>query len=248
MRTTAVIQARMGSTRLPGKVMLPLDGVPLLEHVVRRARAAESVDDVVVATSFHEPDDMVARYAEAAGASVYRGSEDDVLGRMQAAAVRADADAVARVTADNPFVPPALVNELVETVRDGPASYASNKLDRTFPLGFDAEVFTAESFATVEREARQPHHREHVTPYYHEHPERFDAVNLTVEDVYGEDVFDAGPELRMTLDEPDDYEAYSEVYEALDYDDIVDAAEATRYLQEEGLDSVNESVTQKTGY
>jgi len=248
MRTTAIIQARMGSTRLPGKVMLPLDGTSLLEHVVHRVDAATTVDDVVVATTFHKPDDMVARYAKQAGATVYRGSEDDVLGRMHAAATENDSDIVVRVTADNPFVPPPLVDEAVGTVARGDAAYTSNKLNRTFPLGLDTEAFTFESFTTVERIARDPHHREHVTPYYHEHPAEFDAVNLTVEDVYNEAVFDAGPELRMTLDELDDYEAYRTVYEELEYDTIVDEREAVTYLQEAGLDSINKSVNQKTNY
>lgn len=248
MQTIAVIQARMGSTRLPGKVMLPLGERPLLEHVVRRARAANPVDKVVVATSFHKPDDMVARCAVETGATVYRGSEDDVLGRLQAAAAQTEADIVVRLTADNPFVPPMLVEELIEIVRTESKAYASNKLDRTFPLGLDAEVFTADSFATVEQKAREPHHREHVTPYYHENTGIFELTNVTVNDVYGKDVFGAGPELRMTLDEPDDYEAYSEVYEELNYEKIVDAPSAAHYIQEAGLDTVNNDVSQRTEY
>ncbi|AUV81812.1 hypothetical protein C2R22_09265 [Salinigranum rubrum] len=105
MNVVAVIQARMGSSRLPGKVMLPLDGRHVLEHVVRRTAAATSIDEVVVATSENGADDIIARYAERAGATVFRGSETDVLDRMYHAAKGAEADVVVRITADCPLIP-----------------------------------------------------------------------------------------------------------------------------------------------
>lgn len=245
MDAIAVIQARMGSTRLPGKVMLPLDGTHIIEHDIRRALAATAVDRVVVATSFHPPDDLVARYAQRAGADVYRGSEDDVLGRLHKAALEHDADIVVRLTGDNPFVEPKLISTAVRRVRDG-VDYASNKVERTWPIGVDAEAFTFESFDLIESKAREPHHREHVTPYYHEQSEEFDIENITVEDVYASRPFDAGTELRLTLDEPSDYELYRRVYEAVDYDDIIDVRDAVEYVVENDLQSRNTDVEQKT--
>lgn len=235
----------MGSNRLPGKVMLPLGGSSVLEHVIRRARAAEAVDRVVVATTFHPPDDIVARYAEREGAEVYRGSEDDVLGRLREAAEECDAEIIVRLTGDNPFVEPRLITTAVGQVRNGP-DYASNKVERTWPIGIDAEAFTAESFTRVASNARRVHHREHVTPYYHENPDTFDLQNVTVEDVYGERPFEAGPELRLTLDEMVDYELYRRVHEVVPYDGIIDVCDVVHYIYENNLGSMNTDVQQKT--
>jgi spore coat polysaccharide biosynthesis protein SpsF len=235
----------MGSTRLPGKVMLSLDGSSVLTHVIRRARAADAVDRVVVATTFHPPDDIVARYAEREGAGVFRGSEDDVLGRLRRAAKEYDAEIVVRLTADNPFVEPKLISAIIRRVRSG-VDYASNKVERTWPIGVDAEAFTPNSFDQVATEGREAHHREHVTPYYHENPDIFDLQNVTVEDVYGERPFEAGPELRLTLDEVSDYELYRHVYEAIEFCEIIDVRDAVRYIVENDLGSMNTDVQQKT--
>jgi spore coat polysaccharide biosynthesis protein SpsF len=245
MSVVGVIQARMGSTRLPGKVMLPLDGAHVIEHDIRRAQATQAVDEVVVATTFHPQDDIVARYAARAGASVYRGSEDDVLGRIHGAATAHDADVVVRLTGDNPFVEPRLISEVATRVAERDLDYASNKVERTWPLGVDAEAFTFESFDRVEREATEAHQREHVTPYYHEQGD-FDRENVTIEDVYREHPFEAGPELRLTLDEPSDYEVYRDIYESVDYDEILDVRDAVAYAVENDLGEANAEVNQKT--
>lgn len=241
----AVIQARMGSTRLPGKVMLPLDGTPVLNHDIRRAATSDAIDEVVVATSYYKPDDIVARYARRAEASVHRGSEDDVLARMHDAAAEHDADVVVRLTGDNPFVEPLLISEVARRVASGETDYASNKIDRTWPLGVDAEAFSFKSFDKVRSVTREPHHREHVTPYYHESDE-FDRENVTVRDVYGDQPFGVGPELRLTMDEPDDYELYKRVYDAVDYDEILDVRDAVEYILANDLQSRNQDVDQKT--
>lgn len=246
MSVTAIVQARMNSSRLPGKVALPLNDVPTIQHVTRRALEADSVDSVVVATSYWSRDDLVAELAQDAGADVYRGSEDDVLGRVAAAARHSGADTVARITGDNPFVDVNLVDAVINTVVDGRADYASNKIERTFPLGVDAEAFTLDSLKRIDREATLPKYREHVTPFYHDHEEQFTLQNITVEQVHGtSDAFPAGPELRMTMDEPADYRVYDKVYNYLDYDTTVDARAAARYIVKNGLDKTNDDVEQK---
>jgi len=246
--TVAIIQARMGSSRLPGKVLLPLDGEHVLAHDIERVRAADAVDTVVVATSFHPPDDIVANVARQAGAEIYRGSEDDVLARMRDAAAEHHADVVVRLTGDNPFVEPKLISAAAREVATGSADYASNKVERTWPLGVDAEAFTFESFDAVEQQAREPHHREHVTPYYHEHPDRFDLRNISVEDVYGDRPFEAGPELRLTLDEPSDYDLFRRVYREVSYDDIIDVPRVVDYIVSRDLSEANSEVEQRTGW
>ncbi len=245
MKIVAVIQARMGSTRLPGKVMLPLDGNPLLEHVIRRTNAAELVDEVVVATTFHRADDIVAEHAKEAGASVFRGSEDDVLGRMWKAANKNGADMVIRVTGDNPFVDPLLIDAIATRVTEG-ADYVSNKIDRTWPLGVDAEGFTFESFTRVNEVANEPHHREHVTPYYREKSDEFSLENVTVTDVYDRQVFQCGPELRLTMDEFSDYKLYRQVYEEIGYDTIIDVKKVEKFIISKSLSTINKNVSQKS--
>ena len=204
------------------------------------------VDDVVVATTFHRRDDLIARTAESLGSRVYRGSEDDVLGRMWSAADEAEATTVVRLTGDNPFVPPQLISEVADLVENSSYDYASNKVSRTWPIGADAEAFTFESFSRVEEAAREPHHREHVTPYYQERDEEFEVTNVTVTDVYGDRSFDAGTELRLTLDETDDYLLFRRVYDEVEYDDIIDIHDVVEYIDRHDLGSVNETVEQRT--
>jgi spore coat polysaccharide biosynthesis protein SpsF len=244
-RVVAVVQARMGSTRLPGKVLLPLAGEHVLTHDVRRLRAAETVDEVVVATSDERRDDAVARAAERAGAAVSRGSETDVLGRLHDAAHAHDADVVVRATGDDPLVAPAAVDAVARAIAAG-ADYAANTLERTFPQGLVVEAVSAPSFDRVERASTEPHQREHVTQYYLEHPELFDRRN-----VVWSDVFDWTPalgrgEVRLALDEPADYELLRRVYDAVDPDDrgVVPVRAAVDHVAAAGIAGLNRHVEQ----
>lgn len=245
MKTVAVIQARMGSTRLPGKVMLPLAGEHVLTHGIRRVDVSDRVDETVVATSEGTADDIVARYADRAGATVFRGSESDVLGRVFGAAGAADADLVVRVTADCPLVAPEVIGSIVERAVSEDLDYASNTIDRTFPRGLDVEVFTFESFERVHSESREPHHREHVTPYYREHPEWFEIGSVTAREVYEEPWMRDRTDLRLTLDEADDYELLRAVYEGVSFRDILPVRDAVRYMDENDLSGTNAAVEQK---
>ena len=134
--TTAIIQARIGSTRLPGKVMYALDGTHTLAYVVKRVSKAETVDDTVVATSTELSDDVIERYASVAGADVVRGSESDVLSRFHRAAKRYSSDVLVRVTADCPLISPDTINEVVHRLIKIDADYSTNIIERAFPRGF----------------------------------------------------------------------------------------------------------------
>lgn len=246
MSVTAIIQARMGSSRLPGKVALPLDGVPVIKHDIRRAYASTIVDEVLVATTFHGRDDLIAQHARAEGAQVYRGSEDDVLGRLRNASDMIDGDIFIRLTGDNPLVPPRLIDAVGEPVRRGTADYASNKLDRTFPLGADAEALTVDTIATAEANARDAYYREHATKYIRAHPDEFTLRNVTAADVYGEPVDSFDPEIRLTLDEVADYELFCELYERIDYDDVLALEDAVQLIVDGDLHTVNQTVEQET--
>tara|TARA_B100001964_G_scaffold244307_1_gene325248 strand:- start:10647 stop:11381 length:735 start_codon:yes stop_codon:yes gene_type:complete len=164
-RVVAVIQARMASSRLPGKVLADLAGSPMLWHVVSRVRRAKLIDKVVVATSDRESDDPTAVFCEKESISCFRGSEEDVLDRYYRAAKWNGADVIVRVTADCPLIDPVVVDKVIDCFLSGEYDLVTNNLRHTFPVGLDTEVF---SLAALERawvEARDSADREHVSPY-----------------------------------------------------------------------------------
>ncbi len=184
MKTTAIIQARMGSSRLPGKVLLPLAGRPAIDHVLERVRAAREVELVVVATSSDPGDDPIADHCSGCGIPFVRGSETDVLSRYLLALETFPTDIAVRITADCPLTDPNLIDSLVSHLKDagGTLDYHSNTLPpRRIPHGLDVEVFSSSALQRAGREAHQPEEREHVTPYLYRHPELFRVSGATLE-------------------------------------------------------------------
>lgn len=203
MNTIAIIQARMGSTRLPGKMMIDLVGKPVVAHVIERVRQSKLLSDVVLATTTDPSDDILATWAEKNNISCFRGSVTDVLDRYYQAAREYRADCVVRVTGDCPLADTSVIDAVIEKYVNDGVDYTSNVHPPTFPDGLDIEVF---SFAALERawqEAKLPSEREHVTPYIWKHPELFVITNheLRIED----DAFDLSSH-RWTLDTPEDLE------------------------------------------
>ena len=178
MKTVAIIQARMGSTRLPDKVLADLAGKPVLAWVVRAARATLGVDDIWVATSTAAGDDAIAAWCQANGTSFHRGSESDVLDRYAGAAKSSDADVVIRLTADCPLLDPAVIGQTVRLRAMTGADYASNIDPPTWPDGLDCEVVTAAALRAAAAEATRPSDREHVTPFIRNNRARFTAETL----------------------------------------------------------------------
>jgi spore coat polysaccharide biosynthesis protein SpsF len=245
MNVVAIIQARMGSTRLPGKVLLDLCGRSVLAHVVTRAMAAPHIDRVVVATTALAADDAIEAEAERRGARIYRGSEHDVLSRYYHAAIREQADVVVRITADCPLIDPELVGAMVAKFVSRKGServdYLSNTLKRTFPRGLDAEVLSIAALEHAWRETASPEDREHVTPYLYRHPERFRLENHA-------GARDAS-HLRLTLDTAEDWALIHRVVQALDGGTrIVRTEEVVRFLDEHPeIAALNAAVVQKHG-
>ena len=195
MRTVAVIQARMGSSRLPGKVMMELGGVPVLAQVVARARVAPGVDAVCVATPITSQDDPLAALAETLGAEVARGSETDVLSRYALAAEVTGADRIVRITADCPFLDPRVAGRVLALLDTG-ADYASNVAPRSWPKGLDVEAFTRHALVRAHEAAVDPYDREHVTPWMRA---ELNCANAALPS-------DARAGWRWTLDHPEDLE------------------------------------------
>jgi len=191
-RVNAVVQARTGSSRLPGKVLRPLADTSVLGWVVRAARASGAIDEVVVATSSLAGDDAVADEAARLGVPVTRGDEDDVLSRFLQAAEEHPAEAVVRLTADCPFLDPALITQTVAVWRADPSlDYVATTLVRTLPRGLDVELATVAALREVSRTA-VGHHRTHVTSGLYAAPARFRLAGLVVAP--------RADDLRVTLD------------------------------------------------
>ena len=175
MKAVAIIQARMTSTRLPGKVLRQVLGKPLLEYQIERLRRSSMLDALVVATTTNDEDDAIVSQCRLLGVETYRGSEEDVLSRYFEAATIASADPVVRLTADCPIIDPAVVDRVVRYYMENRARFdhVSNAVVRTFPRGMDTEVFSYAALAAANAEARAQPQREHVTPYIHRQPNRF---------------------------------------------------------------------------
>lgn len=205
MRSVAIIQARMGSTRLPGKVLKDLGGETVLARVVRRTRRAILLDDVVVATSNLPEDNVIAEDCVRLGVHCFRGNHADVLDRYYEAAQFSRAEAVVRITADCPLVDPELADDTIhEFIKDQP-DYASNSLVPGYPCGLSVEVFTLVALRHAWREAKQSYQRAHVTPYLYENPRLFRILSLTAEANYSR--------YRWTLDTDEDLATIRAVYQ-----------------------------------
>ncbi|ADU49143.1 cytidylyltransferase domain-containing protein [Intrasporangium calvum] len=206
MRVVVAIQARMGSTRLPGKVLQDLGGMPVLSWVVRACLAASRPDQVIIATSTSPGDDAIVAAGRNLGVPIVRGSEDDVLARYLQAVDEHSADAVVRITADCPFTDPALIDAVVAAWRaDSTLDYVSTFVVRTLPHGLDVEIVSAKALQRVGRRA-SGHDRVHVTSGIYSAPDQFRVMGLC----FAPDATD----LRVTIDTPEDLKALRGIVEA----------------------------------
>lgn len=245
MRTVAIIQARMGSTRLPGKVMRRLCGKSVLAHVVERVRACPRVDQTLVATTQSPNDDVLVQECRRLGVDVFRGSEEDVLARYYHAAREAGADLVVRITSDCPLIDTGILGGMLDEFHAAlaagqPLDYMSNSLTRTYPRGLDVEIFTLAALERAFREASRPHEREHVTPYIYQHPEYFVLRGVT-------SPVDMS-KYRWALDTEEDYALLDEIFTALCAANVpvTTAAALALFEQRPELIRINAHVQQKS--
>lgn len=227
-RIVAIVQARMGSSRLPGKVLARAAGKTLLEHLVERLRHARTLSDIVIATTTQASDDPIETETIRLGVSCFRGDEDDVLARFEGAAASSHADVIVRVTADCPLLDPHDVDTVVNALlhADPPVDYAANFAPyvRKIPLGLSVEVMTRAALDRAFHEGRDKHHREHVTPYLYESAGRFATLALhPARDL---------SHLRLTVDTAQDFSVVSTVLEAIAHEpDRHSLAAALRFLE-----------------
>ena len=209
MRIIAIIQARMGSSRLPSKIMMNLCDVPVLRHVINRVQRVTRLSEVVVATTTEMRDDAVVDFCNKEGINVFRGSEEDVLSRYYHAARAYQADVVIRITSDCPLIDVDVINHMLNLYENETSQFVTNAgpdlQKRTFPRGLDVEIFDFQLLESAFHQAKASHEREHVTPYLYAH---CDSVNYYMNPIdYSNH--------RWTLDTAEDFDLINRIYDAL---------------------------------
>jgi spore coat polysaccharide biosynthesis protein SpsF len=208
-RVVATIEARMGSSRLPGKVLMPALGEPMLMHLVRRLRAVSAIDEVVIATTTSQGDQPIVDFAVMDGIACFRGSEDDVLARVIAAGESADAQILVEITGDCPVIDPDLVEQTIRTYLQHDVDYASNSIVRGYPDGMDTQVISMAALKASAALTIDPLDREHVSRYLWQRPQQYRIVHLVAPPSLH------WPGLGLTLDEQGDYLLLKRIIETL---------------------------------
>jgi spore coat polysaccharide biosynthesis protein SpsF len=203
----AVLQARVSSTRLPGKVLKPILGEPMIMRQIERVRRSRLIDKLVVATSTEQSDDALEQACASHGVDCFRGNLDDVLDRFYMAAAGINPDFVVRLTGDCPLADPEIIDSVITLCRDGGYDYVSSALEPTFPDGLDVEAFRFSALSTAWREATLPSQREHVTPFIYNNPQMFRIGSLKGQENLSH--------LRWTVDESADFDLITTIYQTL---------------------------------
>jgi len=227
MKIVATIEARMTSSRLPGKVLLPAADIPMLAHLVRRLRAVPSIGQIVLATTSNSIDEPLVAFAGEIGIACYRGSEADVMGRVIGAAEYGGADVVVEITGDCPIIDPEIVEQTIRMFRAHRADYVSNAYVRSYPDGMDTQVFCLETLQRSAAMTNERLDREHVTLHIRNHPEIFTHVHLVAPpEIHW-------PELGLTLDERSDYELLKRIIEHFEKNNpLFSCLDVVRFLRQ----------------
>jgi spore coat polysaccharide biosynthesis protein SpsF len=227
MRIVATIEARMTSSRLPGKPLLTAAGAPMLEHLVRRLKAVPSIDMIVLATTVNAADAPLVELAGRLGISVFRGDEQDVMQRVIDAADSACADVVVEITGDCPIIDPELVEQTIRMFKAHHADYVSNAHVRSYPDGMDTQVFSLDTLKRSAQMTDDPLDHEHVTLHIRNHPEIFTQLHLVAPPETH------WPKLGLTLDERSDYELLKKIIEYFDaHNPLFSCLDAVRFLRQ----------------
>ena len=242
-KNVCIIQARMSSSRLPGKVLEEICGRPMLYWVASRARKANCIDDLVVATTTDAADDPIAEWCESNEINCYRGDVFDVLDRYYQAAKKWQADIIIRLTADCPLMDPGLIDLVVEKFLEGEVDFAANRLPppfkRTYPIGLDIEVASFKALETAWKDADLPFEREHVLPYLYSVEGRFKTLVLDADADQGS--------RRWTVDTPDDLEFIRALFNKKQCHVDLSWKEILRFLDENPeLEQINDGIVHKT--
>jgi spore coat polysaccharide biosynthesis protein SpsF len=238
----AIVQARLESTRLPGKTMMDIMGRPMLWHVINRLKQSRRLTDIVIATTTNEKDKAIVRLARENSVKSYAGNEEDVLDRYYQAAIKFKTDVIVRLTADCPLIDPEIVDKVIEYFLSGNSDYVSNTVKPSYPDGLDTEVFSFGSLQRAWEEAKLKSEREHVTAYLWKHPELFKIGNVKND-------IDLS-RFRWTVDIDEDLQFVREIYQRLYIEDRIFYMEDVLKLlkQHPELLAINSSSTRNQGY
>lgn len=246
MKTVATIEARMSSSRLPGKVLIDIGGVSSLECQVHRLQQCKQVDDIVIATTTHFSDEAIVDFAKKIGVNVFRGSEHDVMSRILSAAKSVDGELQVQTTGDCPIIDPEIVDQVVSVFKEanGRYDFVSNEIERSYPIGLDCRVFPVSVLEEADKLCQDDTHRVHGSTYIYigEGSERYRAKNVCAPEALNQ------PNLRWTLDEPADLDFLKAVMKHFGnrYDSFT-ALELIQWLEKHPeLNTINASVRQKT--
>jgi spore coat polysaccharide biosynthesis protein SpsF len=206
-KVNIIVQARMGSTRLPGKILLPIMQRPMLSYLIERLRRFEIKNTLIIATTDKKEDDAVASFCKKENVNCYRGNEDDVLDRYYKACLEFPADLIFRITSDCPLLDPSILEKAYKTLAKTQADYVTNTLHRTYPRGMDVELFTFSCLERTINEATSAHEHEHVTPFIYSNPNQFKLENFKMTPDFSSD--------RLTVDTEEDFELIEKIFEEL---------------------------------
>jgi len=213
MNVIAIIQARCGSTRFPNKVFADLAGKPLIWHVINRLHFAKEINQIVLATTINPQDDLLVEWAAKESVNIFRGSEENVLSRFYHAAKEYNADVIVRITADDPFKDPALIDSLIRELKKNDLDFIYNNNPPSFPEGLDCEIMKFSALEKAYNESVDKFEQEHVTQYLYRHKELFTQKNISNESDLSN--------LRWTIDTQEDYEMAKIIYDKLFTEDTI---------------------------
>ncbi|MBW0434109.1 glycosyltransferase family protein [Leptospira yasudae] len=241
-KIVATVEARMTSSRLPGKVLLPVLNRPILSYLIDRLKSVSSIDEIVLATTVNPTDEALVKFAESEGIFVYRGSENDVLDRVIGAGQSRSADVIVEITGDCPIIDPDIIAQCVTMFKHHSAKYASNAHIRSYPDGMDVQVFALKDLILSGSMTQDPLDREHVSLHIRNNPEIFPHLHLIAPPSYH------WPELGLTLDEEADFELIRNIIEHFykEGNPLFSCLDAIRYIKANpDLEKINEKVKRK---
>lgn len=226
MNIVAIIQARCGSTRFPNKIFAEINGKPLIWHVINRLKFSQKINRILLATTTSPSDDKLEKWAENNEVEIYRGQENDVLNRFYEGAKLTNADIIVRITADDPFKEPRLIDDAIGIMQSGNYDFVCNNNPPSFPEGVDVEVLTFDALSESEKESNSDFEREHVTQYIYHNLSKFKTFNLENNENLSY--------LRWTIDTTQDFELVCNIYDKLDKRDgsIFHMDEIIKYINE----------------
>ena len=240
MKIVAVVQARMGSERLPGKVLKPLAGKPVLWHITQILKSVSLIDDIIIVTTTLENDDKIENFALKNNIKIIRGSVNDVLDRFRLATIETNADVIIRITGDNPCIDVNIVEKVIDDHLNSKYDYTSNNLMRTFPRGMDIEIINRKTLEKVWRNTLDIDDREHVTLYIKNRPDQFKLQNIVACELCNR------PELRLSIDTNEDYLLVSQIYDNCYNKKPLNLDEIINYLDSHPeIKSINSNIEQK---